>query len=65
MVGVWYLHTWGVTYFPNTRILPNEIGLFWNLDLLPATIFFYWLGWECGKESNMFHVITIKSSFLS
>lgn len=65
MVGVWYLHTWGVAYFPNTRILPNEIGLFWNLDLLPATIFFYWLGWECGKEPNMFHVITIKSSFLS
>ena len=49
LVGIRYLHTWGLAYFPNSRMLPNEIGLPWNADLLPVTFFFYWLGWESGK----------------
>lgn len=49
VLGVWYLNTLGRIYFPNTRILPNQSGLPWNLDLLPITLFYYWAGWECKK----------------
>ena len=51
VAGIYYLHSWGIVYFPNSKMLSNETGLLWNLDLLPVTLFFYWLGWECQKRT--------------
>jgi fucose 4-O-acetylase-like acetyltransferase len=30
-------------------VIPNETGWPWNLDLLPITLFYYWMGWEVRK----------------
>ena len=48
ILGVNNLHHWGNTYLHmgETRIILTATGLPWNLDLLPVTLFYYWLGGE-------------------
>lgn len=46
LLGIHHLDHWGRIYFPGTKMVPNETGLPWNIDLLPATLFYYWMGWE-------------------
>ena len=50
-LGIRYLHHWGqnYVYLDSSPIVPNETGLPWNFDLLPITLFYYWLGWETRK----------------
>jgi len=50
-LGIHHLHYWGRSYIyiEELRVIPNETGWPWNLDLLPITLFYYWMGWEVRK----------------
>lgn len=61
LLGIYYIHNWGEVYFPNSKMLSNETGLLWNLDLLPATLFFYWLGWECQNKAIIEKYLSFRS----
>jgi len=50
-LGIHNLHHWGrsYVYIEEFRVVPNETGWPWSLDLLPITLFYYWLGCEVRK----------------
>ncbi|MBT3468581.1 MAG: acyltransferase family protein [Opitutae bacterium] len=59
-LGIYYLQHWGrnYVYIDNSPIVPNETGLPWNFDLLPITLFYYWLGWEIRKWKSFEQFLT-------
>lgn len=52
--GVYYLSHWGKNYWEigSMKLIAANNGVWYNIDLLPITLFYYWLGFELREIKN-------------